>query len=193
MESTLLHSFIRSSRLKSWLARSDCPPAVLECKKLFDKATSSQAGDSEHHNSIHGGDLHEHARLAYNGVTYARSSTHLGNSLVQFYLDGHQESTPVAAQIESIFTQGSCKIVSVRRQIPAANNIMDPFRHYPHLQMKIYSSTLTENTELIPMSWILSHVARCPVSPELVVIVSLSRVSRWFLLCCLSHTYPGIM
>lgn len=37
MESTLLYSFIKAGRLKRWLARSDCPPAFKELKKLFDR------------------------------------------------------------------------------------------------------------------------------------------------------------
>lgn len=39
LESTMHRSFIRAGRLKSWLARSDCPPGIRECKIIFDKLT----------------------------------------------------------------------------------------------------------------------------------------------------------
>src|ERR1700733_7786695 len=45
MESTLLYSFIKAARLKRWLARSDCPPAIKELKSLFDKLYTSKRQD----------------------------------------------------------------------------------------------------------------------------------------------------
>ena len=37
MESTLLESFLRASKLKCWLVKPDFPPVIKECKELFDK------------------------------------------------------------------------------------------------------------------------------------------------------------
>jgi hypothetical protein len=45
MESTMLRSFIRAGKLKHWLARDDCPPAIKECKILFDKAYAPKVSD----------------------------------------------------------------------------------------------------------------------------------------------------
>jgi len=92
-------------RLICWLGRLDCPPAIKQCKLLFDKAYAPWQDD--HVNSgDHSGDrlqsssscpstvpadLHHlvkqskvvlHAWLVRDQVVYARSSTHLGNSLV---------------------------------------------------------------------------------------------------------------
>lgn len=37
LEPTLLQSFIRAAKLRRWLGRPDCAPAIRECKILFDK------------------------------------------------------------------------------------------------------------------------------------------------------------
>jgi hypothetical protein len=37
MESTMLHSFLKASNLKCWLAKPDCPTVIKECKVLFKK------------------------------------------------------------------------------------------------------------------------------------------------------------
>jgi hypothetical protein len=34
----LLQSFLKGAKLRRWLGRLDCPPAIKECKVLFDKA-----------------------------------------------------------------------------------------------------------------------------------------------------------
>ena len=41
----MLQSFIRAGKLKRWLARADCPPAIRECKTLFDKAYAPRVPD----------------------------------------------------------------------------------------------------------------------------------------------------
>ena len=47
MESTLLHSFLRASKLKRWLARIDCPQVFREIKELFDKLYAPKIRDSD--------------------------------------------------------------------------------------------------------------------------------------------------
>ncbi|KAF8582369.1 hypothetical protein K439DRAFT_1271545, partial [Ramaria rubella] len=42
LETTMLQAFIRGAKLYHWLIRPDCPPAIKECLKLFEKAYSSK-------------------------------------------------------------------------------------------------------------------------------------------------------
>ncbi|KAG2059885.1 hypothetical protein BDR06DRAFT_848123, partial [Suillus hirtellus] len=36
LETTMLHLFIKTSKIRCWLSCPDCPPAIQECKFLFD-------------------------------------------------------------------------------------------------------------------------------------------------------------
>ncbi|KAF9521984.1 hypothetical protein CPB83DRAFT_751682, partial [Crepidotus variabilis] len=38
IEATMFTLWIRAARLRMWLKRPDCPPALRECRKVFDKA-----------------------------------------------------------------------------------------------------------------------------------------------------------
>jgi hypothetical protein len=37
LETTMLHSYLKGSKLRTWLTRPDCPPAIKECKVLLDQ------------------------------------------------------------------------------------------------------------------------------------------------------------
>jgi hypothetical protein len=115
----MLQSFTRAANFRCWLGRPDCPAAIQECKKLFDKWYGPSTSDSEHSSLSEDGifdqcvapeDITDSsrvsvpldlchlvsgtkvtlwARLKHNSVVYTWSFTHLGNSLVQFYLGGN--------------------------------------------------------------------------------------------------------
>ncbi|KAF8589288.1 hypothetical protein K439DRAFT_1333119, partial [Ramaria rubella] len=94
--------------LQRWLGRSDCPPAIKECKLLFDKAYAPQCDEyissNLDQNFLSSSkpvpvpcDLQHlvkqpkvifHAWLPFGCIIYARYSTHCGNSLVFFYPSG---------------------------------------------------------------------------------------------------------
>ncbi|KIJ59119.1 hypothetical protein HYDPIDRAFT_76818, partial [Hydnomerulius pinastri MD-312] len=38
LETTMLQSYIKGAKLRAWLSRPECPPAVQECKVLLDRA-----------------------------------------------------------------------------------------------------------------------------------------------------------
>ncbi|KAI0368518.1 hypothetical protein BV20DRAFT_947973, partial [Pilatotrama ljubarskyi] len=48
-EMTMLNSYLRASKLRRWFQRSDCPPALSQVKRLFDKVfgNGNFAGASE--------------------------------------------------------------------------------------------------------------------------------------------------
>lgn len=187
MEATLTRTFIMAARLRSWVSRPDSPRY---CKDLFDKlyprdnisdlepSDHDYVHDPGHPISIDHSDVTEVARVRYGGLVFARSSCHLGNSLIKFYCGGDKGVPPVVGQIKAIYCQGGNFILVVQRQLAASPGTPDPFQDYPHLELKIYSAVLADEEEQIPLEWVFSHVARYPMSSDLVVIASLSGNSH---------------
>ena len=129
----MLQSFSCIANLQHWLGRPDCPLAIQECKKLFDKWYSMSASDNEHESlSVDGVFVQSLApqdvacskgvsvsldlchlmssakitlqvQLMHNEVVYACSSTHLSNSLVRFYNHSDIHSPLVCGCIKYIF------------------------------------------------------------------------------------------
>jgi hypothetical protein len=198
MESTLLHSFLWANNLKHWLAKPDCPPVIKECKILFNKIYKPKV--SEDNTSKAGADdidpvpktipedlrplldplqrkVVMHARLWHNGVIYATSQTHTGNSLVHFYAHGNRSSL-VPGSIKYIYQDQGKYFLAIQWQLPVCDNVSDSYSIYPHFPAKLYSSGLSAQLEQVQADWILSHYARWPLSAMQVVVLSLSRV------CC---------
>jgi hypothetical protein len=186
----MLQSFIRGGNLRRWLGRPDCPPAIKECKALFDKAYGKQDDECTDNQPLPGvsqilpddlriatkqqkGVLYAHVK--HDDVVYARASTHLGNSLVLFYPAGKTSSSPIPGCIQYIVSWEGNKTFVVRRHESAASGTSDPFAPYPHFPAKIYSSQLAERLEIVRVEWVLGHCARWAISPEHVVILNLGR------------------
>lgn len=204
LESTILTSYVQAAKLKAWLARDSCPPAIKECRVLFEKAfatkgdTSLDGGDElldlpdvtlsstsstqshiippDLHKLISGHNIILHARHHVNGVMYARRSTHTGNSLVTFYPGGDTSLPAVPGSIKYIFEHNGKISFALQRQCPARNDILDPFRHYPYFPARLYYASLSLELEEVNPSWVVSHYIRWSYSPTFVVVLALSRV-----------------
>ena len=189
----MLRSFIRAAKLRRWLGKLNCPPAIKECKVLLDKASDHKTDSHEGTNFEDKAHLaavdppHDllqlvkqkvimRAQFTYNGITFTRSSTHLGNSLVHFYPNGDRSHSPIPGSIKYIFELNGNVSIAVQRQNPASEGILDPFRLYAHFPAKMYSHKLADDLEIIEVRWIMAHFARWPVSSDSVVVLSLSRV-----------------
>jgi hypothetical protein len=202
-EPAWLQSFIRGAKLRRWLSRPEGPAAIKECKKIFDKlyiphlATYAEVPDDDEspvesssssppddlRRLIGHGAITMHARFKHNGVIYARSSTHLGNSLVYFYPDGQTSSPPVPGCVKYIYTNHKgVKFFALHRQLLAPNATPDPYQLYPHFPAKLYSPQLDVKLENVKPEWIMCHFARWTLSPDLAVVLSLSQVSIFH--CC---------
>jgi hypothetical protein len=211
----MLQSFIQAGKLKRWLARPDCPDVIKECKAHFDKAyahksdgfakqlngedllvddlsTDNQTSSSQPQTTpddlrvlIRQDRVILSAWHKHNGIIYSRSTTHLGNSLVYFYLQGDRSTLPIPASIKYIFTNGVTTSYAVQRQLPLEPNIIDPFARYPHFPAKLYSSTISPDLEIIEVDWIASHFARWQLSESLAVILSLSQVRVYLIYFCI--------
>jgi hypothetical protein len=182
----MLHSFISASWLRSWMSRSDRSPAINECIQFIKKVKGWHYDDPIPHTTIkplpsnlkdlldqHEG--HSIGRIKYNGKTYARSTAHVGNSLIRFYPSGDKRSFLVPGQIEYIIEQKEQTILFVRRHLELEISVCDPFRHYPHFQVELYSSNLHDELEIVELDWIFSHFARYKMHSERVAILCLSR------------------
>ncbi|KAG2137126.1 uncharacterized protein EDB93DRAFT_1091336 [Suillus bovinus] len=159
----MLRSYIKAARLHRWLARTDCPPAIQECRALFDKVYAPKAV--------------LRASLKFDGIVYCRASTHMGNSQIFFYPNGDKSLTPVAASIKYIYgTLTGEMLFAVQRHLLLDNNrTIDPFSMYPDFPAKLYSTNFQSRLEKAKVSWVVSHFARWAVSDSHIVILSVSR------------------
>ncbi|KAG1828002.1 hypothetical protein EV424DRAFT_1304658, partial [Suillus variegatus] len=161
-----------------WLSQPDCPPAIRECKFLFDNIAVAVPEDLyaliKRHTAV------ICARLKFDGVFYSRASTHVGNSQIFFYPQGDRLSSPVPGSIQHIYAMPAGELVfAVCKLLPldCHDQIIDPFAMYPPFPAKMYSSSFSSHLENVKVSWVVSHFARWVVSTDTVVILSLSRVS----------------
>ncbi|KAH7917400.1 hypothetical protein BV22DRAFT_993464, partial [Leucogyrophana mollusca] len=161
--------------LKYWLAKPDCPPAIKECKTLLDKIYKPKQDDTS---PDLGARAAFRAYLKHNGVYLARSSTHVGNSLVYFYPHGDKVSSAIPGCIKYIFESESTPLLAIQRQLPLPSTVTDPYRHYPHFPAKLFSTQLSPSLEVVQVDWVLCHYARWAISSEHVVVLSLVRVSQ---------------
>ncbi|KAF8575838.1 hypothetical protein K439DRAFT_1368770, partial [Ramaria rubella] len=110
----------------------------------------------------------------HNGVVYATSTAHLGNSLVKFYPGSNKNSSPVPGSIQHIFYQEENLFFTVKCQECAIGDVLDPFKPYAHFPVKVYSPKLSGQLEVVEVDWVVSHYACWPISLEHVVVLSLS-------------------
>lgn len=131
----LVQSFIKAARLKQWLSRSDCPPAIEKCKVLFDKAytlkRSSHSDTDAHADEVFvdasgltndkqqllvpipsdlqpltsGNKVALRAWFKHHRIVFTQSLTHVGNSLVYFYSQGDKPYPPIPGSIKYIFNK----------------------------------------------------------------------------------------
>jgi hypothetical protein len=116
------------------------------------------------------------ARFTHDGVVYARSSTHLGNSLIFFYPRDDKSSPPIPGSIKYIFDTRDGTAFAVQRHLMPEPGTIDPFALYPDFPARLYSTSLNDTLEMVKVGWITSHFARWQISPEHVVVLSLSKV-----------------
>ncbi|KAG1869324.1 hypothetical protein C8R48DRAFT_671285 [Suillus tomentosus] len=201
----MLKSHIKTAKLRRWLNRPHCPPAIRECKVLFDRmnAPKNATGLDEElaedplDDSVHvpmsatatavPEDLYAvikrrtavlRARLKFDGAIYSRASTHVGNSQVFFYPQGDRSSSPIPGSIRHIYATPTGELVlAVQRYISLGrdDHVVDPFAMYPGFPAKLYSSSLSSHLESVKISWVVGHFARWKVSSDHAVIVSLCR------------------
>lgn len=168
-----MQTFTKGGNIRWWLSRDDCPEAIRQFKIFFDNAFLRDPKEKGHA-------YHERmtlvAHIQHNGVNFSCAATHLGNSLISYY-SSPTATTPVAGSIQKIAVNGPDVWLTVKRQAPRPSNAYDPFTLYPSFPARVYSSSMLDHEDHIPITSVLSHVARFEFSANRVVILTLSRVS----------------
>ncbi|KAJ7099239.1 hypothetical protein B0H15DRAFT_771406 [Mycena belliarum] len=180
-EATVLNTWIRGANLRRWINRPDCPAVLLEFHRLFSLYLGINLGDkpAPEKSSNKKADS-EAAHYDHEGVHYSRSSTHLGNSLVMYFLPSSGKT--YAGSIEKIVVGKGTVDFTVRRQAPLPSGKNDPFKMFPHFPATTYSSKMSDEVDTIEPGCIIGHCARYNFSDERAVILNLSRV-RLLLYC----------
>jgi hypothetical protein len=180
LEATITQSFMRGANLRRWLKRSDCPEVIRQFKCLFNKSFTPVAGDSNMENCS-ASPRSAQAHYRRDGVNFSRTSTHLGNSLVLYY-PTLSSTEPIAGSIQSIRTDGGQVKFVIQRQAILSPTEFDPFRKYAWFPATVYSSRMADGPcDIVPVSSVVTHVARFNFSSNRAVIVNLSRVREIFL------------
>lgn len=196
MESTLVNSFIQAGILRRWLGRDDCPKPIREFKALFDRVFTPRRRNEVEEKGIGVGSRKQmmscktptdlcaivgaprvvlRAYARHKGTILARASTHVGSSLVSFYPGGDTSVPPVPGSIQYIFEGESHCGLAIRRQRSLPASVADPFRHWPHVPITLYSAAMEPELEIVELDWVIGHVGRYPYSPELVAIIKVHR------------------
>ena len=220
MESTLLTSFLKASKIRQWLTNPQTPSIIWEIQSLYDRIyTPNSADTSDTTNDddklptwglaglaipkdlqplLCPGDIEIHlqARLKQEGVIYLTSKTHKGNSQIFFYPDGDRTLAPVVGFIQYIYSEGKKSnktLLTVKHAITVDKSVTDPFAKYMHWPAWLYHSGLNKSCEWIPSEWISGHFVRWDVSSEHMVVLSLSWVSSFsYTISSFWQVYPRI-
>jgi hypothetical protein len=174
----------------------DCPQLLKSCKKMFDRAYGGpdslhddemDLDNADRSSTATPDDLRSatglrnavlSARHWYNGTLYSRASTHVGNSLVYYHADGIAASDPIPGSIKYIYRPKDGTITyAIQRQVPVSNGTLDPFRHYPDIPAKLYSSQLSDSLDLVRPDWVVAQYARWVMHADYAVVMSLCQVS----------------
>lgn len=127
---------------------------------------------------------HSATHLRHHGISYMVRTNHEGNSCI--LLQGGEPNSKTPFSIEQILwfgpvpgvlvPAGTWLVVTPHRR---ANVAVDPYLRYPHLRVGMWSQQLSPTSQVVPVSAIDTHFAKCVVPWEgvnVLVTISLSRV-----------------
>lgn len=119
-----------------------------------------------------------YARHLHNGVLYSITACHVGNSLVLVHPGGASSKESVPGIIEDICLNEHDEIVYVvRLYTTSRSDLRDPFRFYPDFPARAYSADLSAKRCIIRPQWVVGHFARYQLRPDVIAVLSLSKVS----------------
>ncbi|KAG7093911.1 hypothetical protein E1B28_007547 [Marasmius oreades] len=175
-ESTMMKTIARTANIRRWLRRPDCPTAIKQLKVLFDKSfvPANATIESEPLREIKGS---RRAYAKHDGHNFSGFKTHEGNASI-IYRPASTDS-PRAGQIQWIenikTSDGDAALLHVRPYQPLRKAVYDPFVRYPHLDVKTYSSTLSDTEHIIQLDDVVAHAARFDYSQGRSVFLNLAR------------------
>jgi hypothetical protein len=171
----------RTANIRRWLRRADCPEAIKQLKRLFDKCFIPANGTREQQPLREMKSSHR-SYANYHGVNFSPHKTHEGNASILYRppLGSSITVSQLAGQIQSIENipkpgGGQTVSVHVRPYKSLSKAIYDPFVRYPHLNARSYSSELESFKHTIGLDDIVAHAARFDYSKGRSVFLNLSR------------------
>lgn len=188
---------MRASKLRRWLSRSDCPPALEQVRRLFYKAY----GNANFSRAVHSSEDEQHsssgkyqalppdllpllkqpdirttvlmARHKHSGTIFARLSTHMGNSLIHFYPGGNA-APPDFGVIKYVYSVNGVVHYAIQHLLPTS--AVDPFLAYPDFPAVLRSAQLSGRLEVVKPHDVLCHFARWTMPSGDVVVLPLYKV-----------------
>jgi hypothetical protein len=155
------------------LNRDDCPEALWQLKLHFDKVFSQHLPKDYSKNHQRPTEI---VHIFHNGRNYSHASTHLGNSLILYY-PSLAAVAPIAGSIQKIMVCGEPVQLTIRQQALLCTGVYDLFIRYPSFPAQLYSLEMDDGMpDAVPLTCIISHVARFIFGPDQAVILNLSRV-----------------
>jgi hypothetical protein len=118
------------------------------------------------------------ARHQHGGLRFSRSSTHLGNSLIQFYPAGQTSPEAVPGCIKYIYRTKAGVSFAVQRHPDVSPDTDNPWVSYPHFPGRLFSTSLADKLESVNPDQVISHFVRYRLSPEHTLVLSLDTVSQ---------------
>lgn len=185
-------SFLRGSKFRQWLTRTDCPPALTRCKEVLDSINDKGADttpDSEgfiwSSTSTELFKMTGHARLRsapyirHNGVGLRadpQATNEIGNSLVM--VRDENGSPPFPVRISDIYVRDEGIYLAVNRLLPLSNqsllHALDRFMDYP---AAVYSASFVDMMEEVPLNCVVGHYAWWDLSEDISLVLNLDQVS----------------
>lgn len=206
MESTLLISFLKASKIKRWLADPRNPSIIREIKSLFDKVYSP--GDLDKNSQtieimddddvvttfsaassapkivqqllLSGkSSVRLHARFKRRGLVYAVSKTHEGNSQIIYYPGGDTSSKPVLGIITFVYSEKTKSTIQPAAAVKRLAPVGDNNLD-PFSKYPHWPAQLydrnSDKYERVQPDWVHGHFARWNINDTQMVAVPLNRV-----------------
>ncbi|KAH8799595.1 hypothetical protein DL96DRAFT_1426053, partial [Flagelloscypha sp. PMI_526] len=171
MEQTLLISYLRAANFRQWLAMPRCPPILHILRILLEKAFWRQRYQERTVEFQH--TPKEYAHYPINSESFARSTHHLGNSIIIYHRPSDDMLVP--GSIQTIEVSGSETFCSVTEAMPLKAGVHDPFERYPDFPAVTFTNSYLPTQHRIPVEKIVAHAVRYEFSRNRAVYVNLSQ------------------
>lgn len=184
-------SFLRASKFRQWLARTDCPPALARCKAVLDGLEDGGADTTPDSDAFKERRTPRELLLAtglyalyttdyirYKGVGLRADSlatNEVGNSLVMVKAEDGSTTFPV--RIAYIYIRDGMIKLAVHRLLPSRiNGLSRALDAFQDLQVSIYSATFEDSLLEIPVTRVDAHYAWWDLSGDVSLVLDLDQV-----------------
>ncbi|KAJ6473000.1 hypothetical protein C8R45DRAFT_835672, partial [Mycena sanguinolenta] len=168
-EATIVKTWLRGANLRRWLNHKDCPELIRQFHRLYSIHVANKTEPRNPETKPSSGT--ERAHFNSEGMHFSRASTHLGNSLVSFNLDG----STAFGSIEKIITTAESAQFVVRPQEALPLRVNDPFKRFIHFPARLCSAKMASSTVIVEPKQVIGHYARY-IWGKFAVVLELSRV-----------------